>query len=69
MRAARSTPDAKVLSHLVEGAGLLESTQAVDDGAEKPEQDQRAVLIHVKLTIAGLVALRPHEVQPFDQTL
>ena len=39
MRAVRSTPDAKVLSHLVEGAGLLESTQAVDDGAEKPEQD------------------------------
>lgn len=31
-RAERSTPDAKALSHLVEGAGLRESTQAVDDG-------------------------------------
>ncbi|MEI8070585.1 MAG: hypothetical protein WCI09_03230 [Planctomycetota bacterium] len=36
-RAVRGTPDAEVLSYLVEGAGLLESTQAVDDGAEEPE--------------------------------
>jgi len=48
---------------------LLEASEAVDDGAEKPEQDQRAVLIHMQVTIACLITLRPHEVQPFDQAL
>ena len=52
---------------------MLESTQAVDDGAEEPEKDQRTILIPrmilAQVAIACLVSLRPHEVQPFDQTL
>jgi hypothetical protein len=56
---------------------MLESTQAVDDGNEKPEKDQRAILIPrmiarmflAQATIACLVTLRPDEMHPFDQTL
>ena len=52
---------------------MLESTQAVDDGAEEPEKNQRTILIPrlilAQVAIACLVSLRPHEVQPFDQTL
>ena len=59
--------------HLVEGAGLLKSTQAVDDGTEEPEKDQRTILIpklmSAQVAIACLVTLRPNEVQPFDQAL
>jgi hypothetical protein len=54
-----------MLSHLVEGAGLLKSTQAVDDGAEKPEKDQRTILIHMQVAIACLVSLRPLFIPPF----
>ena len=52
---------------------MLESTQAVDDGAEEPEKDQRTILIptlmSAQVAIACLVTLRPHEVQPFNQPL
>ncbi len=72
-RAERGTPDAEVVSHLVEGAVMLESTQAVDDGTEEPKKDQRTILIpkimSVQVAIARLVTLRPNEVQPFDQAL
>ncbi len=52
---------------------MLESTQAVDDGTEEPKKDQRSLLIptlmSARVAIACLVTLRPHEVQPFNQTL
>jgi len=52
---------------------MLESTQAVDDGTEEPEKDQRTILIptlmSAQVAIACLVTLSPYEVQPFDQAL
>ena len=45
----------------------MEPPEAVNDGTEEPEQDQRSVLIHVKITIASLVPGCSDNVQSFDQ--
>ena len=54
-RAEGSASDAEEFLHFVEAGGVLQSTEAGDDGIEEVEQDQGHILIVEQEPIAGLV--------------
>jgi hypothetical protein len=59
----------ELLLHFFQFAGLLNRAKRADDGIEKHQQDEHAILVHVELAIAGLVALTANFMQPLEQRL
>lgn len=68
-RAERHAWDAQLLLDFVQGAGLLQSTQARERGIEEEEHEQGGVVVAEKAAIAGVVALGADVVQGFQQRL
>jgi len=69
MRAAANAAAAENALHLAQFAGLLDCTQRAGDGVEQEEQDEHAILVHVQLAVAGLVAIASNVMQPLQQGL
>ncbi|MEZ6124774.1 MAG: hypothetical protein R3C49_16620 [Planctomycetaceae bacterium] len=66
LNASSHSPDSSEFFQL---AGLLQTSQRGDSWIEQKQQHQHAVLVHVKRSIACLIAFATNIVQLFKQTI
>jgi hypothetical protein len=59
---AQQRPAAEFALHLPQFAGLLESSKRTDNGIEQKQEDEQAILIHVEIAVASLIA--PNRIAP-----
>jgi hypothetical protein len=58
---------ADLAADLLQQAGRLQGAEGAEDGVEKGQEDQGAIVVKVELTIAGRVAPTADVVEPVEE--
>ena len=66
-RTERGSRAAQLLLHVLKFAGLLQAANRLDDGVEKEEQNQHAILIVMQRPIAGAIPLAADVMETVEQ--